>query len=252
LEVILPPPLWQRWWMQLSVALLAVAAARALHLTRVRRAVEMERVRMRIATDLHDDLGAGLSDMAVLSEVALRAGADERSDILERIAQRSREMLDSTAEIVWMISPTKDNLHELITRVRQSGERWLEPHRIAFTLEAPVARGEVRIDPDARRQFFYVFKEAITNVIRHSGATAVQARILVPARGRLVLEVADNGKGCDPARPAAVGRNGVAGMRWRAEVLGGDLSFSAGEGGGIKVRLEADVGPRRRWGGRVR
>jgi signal transduction histidine kinase len=117
------PPLWRRWWFLASAVALAGLALRAAERYRVARLLELERVRTRIATDLHDDVGSSLSQIAILSEVARqRLGPDGggAAEALGSIAATSREMVDSIGDIVWAINPRKDHLRDLTQRMRRS------------------------------------------------------------------------------------------------------------------------------------
>ena len=109
------PYFWQRWWVRLLVLTAVLGSAGAFHRVRVGRLVELERVRSRIAADLHDDIGASLSQMAVLSEVAHRRAHDMATveKHTEKIATIRRELVDSTSDIVWAVSPRHDSLNDL-------------------------------------------------------------------------------------------------------------------------------------------
>src|SRR5581483_8275915 len=116
------PPLWQRWWFLALAVLLAGAAVYFGHRYHIARVVEIERVRTRIATDLHDDIGASLSRMAILSEVVKQQnGANQEQSVrmLTDIADSARGLVDSMSDIVWSIDPRRDDLKHVITRARQ-------------------------------------------------------------------------------------------------------------------------------------
>src|ERR1022692_3413755 len=113
-------PLWQRWWMRLLMLLAASALLYNIYRYRMARLLEVERLRMRIATDLHDDIGSTLSQIALLSEVAQRRpAAVERESPLADIANLSRELVDSMSDIVWAIDPDQDRLGDLTHRMRR-------------------------------------------------------------------------------------------------------------------------------------
>lgn len=113
-------PVWQRWWFLTIAAIVISAAIYSLYSYRVRQIIKLERVRTRIATDLHDDIGSSLSKIAILSEVVRRN--PKASEPLEIIADTSREMVDSMSDIVWAINPERDNLSDLIQRIRRFAE----------------------------------------------------------------------------------------------------------------------------------
>ena len=170
LDFRIAPPIWRRWWSLTAVALLLSMTIYALHQMRVARLLELERVRTRIATDLHDDIGSSLTQIAILSEVAERRMTNRIqpwSNRISRVSTISRELVDSMSEIVWAINPRHDRLQDLAARMRRFAADILATRRIAFQFRSP-DEWQSAIDTDERRQMFLVFKEAIHNAVRHS------------------------------------------------------------------------------------
>lgn len=159
----------------------------------------IERVRTRIATDLHDDIGASLSQIAILSEVARQEAGPAPDGPLEKIARVSRETLRSMSDIIWSVDPGHDKFSELIHRMRRFGNDLFASGSIDFQFHAPTPGDDPELGADVRRQVFLIYKEALNNVARHSGAKAVEASVEMQD-GDLVLRVADNGGGLIPAR----------------------------------------------------
>src|SRR5207245_155468 len=129
------PPIWQRWWFITLVVLTLGLAAAAIYRYRVRRLIELERVRTRIASDLHDDIGSGLSRIAILSEVARHQVSVEApvGEPLAVIADASRDLVDSMSDIVWAINPNKDHLSDLVQRMRRFASDLFTARQIEFT-----------------------------------------------------------------------------------------------------------------------
>jgi signal transduction histidine kinase len=229
-------PIWQRWWF-LSLVILAVGLGfYSLYRYRVSRLLELGRVRTRIATDLHDDIGAGLSRIAVLSEVA-RHEAGSPSPVTERlsvIAGASRELVDSMSDIVWLINPARDQLRDLMQRMRRFASDVFTGRGIEFTFSAPADERHLKVGADVRRHVYLIFKEAVNNVVRHSGCT--EAHIELRAEDRwFVLMVRDDGRGFNPAQ--AGDGDGLANMRERARMMGAQLQVDSGDGRGTTVTL---------------
>ena len=242
------PPWWRRWWsIALFAAVLSGLLATAYRL-RVSQLVEMERVRTRIAMDLHDDIGASLAQIAILSEVARQQSAGGRLSVTEpltRVAAISRELTSSLGDIVWAINPRRDRLGDLVQRMRRFGGDLLHARDIDFECVAPAPLADTALSADLRRQVFLVFKECMHNIARHSGAARATAE-LTCRDGRLRLEIDDDGHGFDPQ---AVDGNGLASMRKRAELIRGRLQVISAPGQGAKILLEVPL-PRRypfRW-----
>jgi ligand-binding sensor domain-containing protein/two-component sensor histidine kinase len=247
LEFRILAPFWQRWWF---LTLLAVAAASLvywLHRIRVVRLLELERIRSRIATDLHDDIGASLSQIAVLSEVVrmeLARGENHGEQPLMRIASVSRELVDSMSEIVWSVNPQKDRLRDLAQHAREFAEDVFVNRNIVFEFRGGGAARDLKLGMEARRQVFLVFKECVNNIARHSGCSRVEANLETEGDW-LVLRVADNGHGFDPVAsdirlPSAHG-HGLESMRSRARNLGGNLDVQTGCDRGVTVTLRVPL-----------
>jgi signal transduction histidine kinase/streptogramin lyase len=248
----IPAPLWRRPWFVALVGLALAAAAVALDRLRVRRLLEVANLRTRIATDLHDDIGANLTRIAVTSEVARRlagedgAGADRR---LASIAELARESITSLAEIVWAVHPERDRLEDLIGKMREFAEDLVQSRDIELRFDGPGPDGGARLDIDVRRDLFLIFKEAIRNAVRHSGCSRISVDVRADASG-LVLQVRDDGSGFDP--DAVPDGNGLVSMRRRAEGIGARLSVETRREGGTSVRLIRPTAGTRFGAGRAR
>ncbi|HEV2687992.1 MAG TPA: two-component regulator propeller domain-containing protein [Bryobacteraceae bacterium] len=241
------PPIWKRWWF-LSLALaLAIALVFAAHRYRLAQMVNLERMRTAIATDLHDDIGASLSQIAILSEVARVGGNGEGrpGEPLERVATLARELVDSMGDIVWSIRSEPRGVDSLIRRMREFALDLLGSQGIDFELRTPPTGENVQLSLQARRQLFLMFKECIHNAARHSGCTAVVAELKVVDR-EVTLTIEDNGSGLNSTEraPGSVGGTGIPNMRRRAESLGGRMQMTSkpGEGCLVSIHLPAHRG----------
>jgi hypothetical protein len=160
------PPLWQRWWFVTLVLLTVGLGIATIYRYRVQRLIELERVRTRIATDLHDDIGASLSLIAMLSEVAQRQvprGNPSVAEPLSSIATASRELVDSMSDIVWAVNPRKDRFSELVKRMRGSPvTRYFRG--ISLCNSKPPDDHDFKLGADARREIFFIVKEGVNNI----------------------------------------------------------------------------------------
>jgi signal transduction histidine kinase len=235
------PPLWQRWWFLMLAGMVLAAAAYIAYRYRVARLVEMERIRTRIAADLHDDIGSNLSRIALLSEVVHRQMPKTDRETGERLAlisSISRESVDAMSDIVWAINPKRDRLRDLAQRMRRFAEDAFNARNIGYRFRAPGAEQDLKLGADMRREVFLIFKEAVNNMIRHSGCSEAEIDFQIEG-GRLVLRMSDNGKGYDPT---SVGDgHGLASMRERARKLGGDLKFDSCQSQGMTILLRVPV-----------
>jgi ligand-binding sensor domain-containing protein/signal transduction histidine kinase len=235
-------PVWQRWWFQSLAALGLVVVVFAAHKHRVARLVALERVRMRIAADLHDDIGGSLSRISIQSEVARReATASGESPVrrLEEIADSARGLVDALADVVWSVDPRRDDLASLMRRVREYADDVLPGSGVRWTYTAPPHLDHVKLDPQARRHLFLFLKEAITNVVRHAGARSASLTIDLAPR-ELRLELRDDGRGFIPDAPSCAGdpdRHGIASMRARAARLAALIAIESSPTAGTCVSL---------------
>jgi len=234
--------MWQRWWFLTIAAILTALMAYAAVRYRFARLIELERVRTRIATDLHDDIGSNLSLVAMLTEVVRREVGQEDPRVMERlklVARVSRELVDSMSDIVWAVNPNKDWIRELTQRMRRFASDLLTARGITIHFRAEGADQDVKMGAELRRQIYLIFKETLNNVVRHSECSVADIELKIDG-GELLLRVRDNGKGFDQST-AAEG-NGLASMRRRAQEQGGVMRIASESGRGTTVTLRVPLG----------
>jgi signal transduction histidine kinase len=216
-------------------------AEEALRRSREERIAELERVRKRIATDLHDDIGSSLTRISILSEVVRQRKDRESSpatDPLSVIADSARDLVDSMSDIVWAINPKKDHLHDLTQRMRRFAADSFTARNITLRMRLPDAEEDVALGANLRRELFLIFKEAVNNMLRHSACTEADMELTL-AGGSLRLRLSDNGRGFDPDR--AGDGHGLLSMRDRARGLGGDFRVCSEPGHGTTIELAIDL-----------
>lgn len=235
------PPLWQRWWFIAAAATALGAIGYRLYRARLAHLLAIERVRTRIATDLHDDLGSSLSRIAILSEVASRRAAAREAITtqIQDIGKSARELVDVASDIVWSTDPRRDDLESLLVRLRSFASDVLEGRGIAWSMAAPAEPDRIKLGPERRRQLFLILKEAIHNAARHAGAARVDITI-VRGDGVLTATVRDDGRGFDAG--ARSDGNGLASMRARAERAGGTLRIASSPTTGTSLIVRVPVG----------
>lgn len=230
------PPFWQSSWFLILIAGLVALFIYLVVQNRIKRLVDLERMRTRIATDLHDDIGANLTRIAMLSEVATRQSWNGGGqNLLPSIADIARESVESMNDIVWAISPDHDRLLDLVRRMRTHAEDVFTFRNIDLTFSAPNAETDLHLSVGVRRDLLLVFKEAVNNAARHSGCTRVEIGLGIEDN-RLTLIVADNGRGFDSNN--GHDGQGLRSMRRRAETLSGRLDLRSEIGGGTTVTFE--------------
>jgi len=198
---------------------------------------EMEQERTRIAQDLHDELGSGITEIGMLVD-RVKSGTvpdEKRKQHLEQMGGKAREMVTALDEIVWAMNPRHDSLASLVSYFCLYAERFLGLANIRWRLEGPTGPVDQVMDSRQRHQLFLAFKEALTNVVRHSGATEVRLGIQVEP-GKLLFLIADNG--CGLSSNIRTGEmDGLANMRARIEKLGGEFEMAGEPGQGTTLRF---------------
>ncbi|HMO66533.1 MAG TPA: histidine kinase, partial [Verrucomicrobiota bacterium] len=238
------------WFPALVAALLAGGAlgAHRLRVRLVRRRLALEnelglaRERERIARDMHDDVGASLTQIALLAERARRPGGAEAGPILGRIAAAARDSARAMDAIVWAVNPRNDRLEPLAAYLCQCAREYLEPAGVRCRLDVPPLLPDRPVPGAVRHHLLLVLKEALGNAVRHAAAAEVTVRLGLED-GERVLAVTENGRGFNPAAAPAGrpgGGNGLANHRRRLESLGGRLVLRSAPGAGTTV--EARVG----------
>ncbi len=200
-----------------------------------RRSLEQERAR--VAHDLHDELGAGLTEMGILGALAKNPNVppEEKEGYLNRLTDSASALVTGLDEIVWAINPQYDSLGSLATYYSFFAERFLNLAGMVCRLEVAEDLPEAPLDSHVRHSIFLAFKEALNNIVRHSGASEVRLVIAVVER-ELAISIHDNGRGL-PEAGVGPGSDGLAGMRDRLRQLGGHCELVSGEGTTVVFRL---------------
>jgi ligand-binding sensor domain-containing protein/two-component sensor histidine kinase len=239
--IYIKPPFWRSYWFMSTLLFLVALVIYAFHSMRVTRLLAVEKLRNRVARDLHDDMGSTLSTINILSSMAKsRVAIDpvKTGEYLGKISDNSQRMMDAMDDIVWSIKPSNDSMQKIVARMREFATNVLEAKEIEFDFRVDESVFDITLNMEARRDFFLVFKEAINNAAKYSKASMVVSRIGLHHK-RLVLLVEDNGVGFDAE--TADGGNGLCNMQKRADSMHGRLQFMSKPGEGTHVTLNIPV-----------
>jgi len=254
LLVTVLPPFWQEWWFLtlVTLALLGLIVGSVHYvstqklqrqLVTLRQQEALEKERARIARDLHDQLGANLTQVALLGEMA-ESDKDlphEVEGYAQQICQTARDTTRALDEIVWTVNPSNDTLDGLINYVCKYAQEYLALAGLRYRIEVPPQLPGIPITPELRHNVFLASKEAVNNVVKHAQATSAWLRLeLEPSQ--FTLEIEDDGRGL-AAGDEAKGRNGLRNMRRRMEDVGGRFEARPGNGCGTCIRLTAPIPP---------
>ena len=255
LAVTVQPPFWRKpWFLAASVlSLLGVLAGtiylistaklkRQLRLAQQKELIEHERAR--IARDLHDQLGANLTQITLLGEMAetdkeLPAEIEQHA---QQICATARETTRSLDEIVWAVNPSNDTLESLANYACKYAQDYFAMAGIRFRSELPAGLPPIPILPEVRHNIFLAFKEAVNNVVKHAHATEARVKLQLEP-GQFILSVADNGRGLGDLSAKQL-RNGLKNMRRRLADVRGQFEIAPAAEGGTLVKLSVPVKPK--------
>ncbi len=248
IKLVVTPPWWRTKWF-IGLAWLAAAAAlfgmyRFISLQKLRRKLDLlqqqhalEKERARIAKDMHDELGASLTQIGILSELAKRESANppavERH--ADKIFDTSRKVVNTLDEIVWAVNPKNDVLDKLAPYILQYAEEFFEITPIRCRLDAPGSWPACPVSAEIRHNLFLTVKEALNNIVKHAEASEVQIHLALHGPVFEIL-IEDNGKGFSPDPLDAAG-NGLPNMRKRMEDIGGQFEMSSQPGKGTRLKV---------------
>lgn len=247
--LIIAPPFYANLWFRtaLLVSLLAIAlgmerlvARRRMQrkLEKLKRTQAVQQERARIARDIHDDLGTVLSRISMVSEAAaLESESGSRQEQrLNEICETSRQLTRTMEEIVWAQDPQHDSLDNMVSYICSFASDLLGVARIACRLDIPLDLPNIPLNAEQRHEVFLVFKEALNNIIKHSGASEVRISLRIdPDTIRLVIE--DNGRGFEATTLPDGRGNGLSNMRNRLQRLGGKVDVHSKPGKGTRVEI---------------
>jgi signal transduction histidine kinase len=252
LDFVVLEPFWKSPWFWISGAvalgLLVWLGGRAIiqrgirqHLARVEQEHMIERERLRIARDLHDDLGARLTHISLVSGLAeSEPQSASTREHFQKIAGMARELVAALYQTVWTVNPEHDHLESLVNYICQLTQNLCETARIRCRIHSCKVPSQRRVTSETRHNVTLAVKEALHNAIKHAGASEITVRMEFHDP-RLRITIADDGRGFDPATVAA--GNGLGNMRRRMTLIGGMLSLESSGESGTWVHFEVPIPP---------
>ncbi len=209
------------------------------------QSVKLHRERLRIARDMHDEMGARLTYIALLADRTRREGevpSGDQGRVLSTLADNARSAVDALDTIVWAVSPQHDTVGGLADYLCEYAPSYLKAAGVQCRLDIHVGKPEHALPLLVRHELLMAVKEALQNVVKHAGATAIRFSVRQEP-DTLELAVTDDGRGF-PTQPDGAGRNGLANMRQRLSEVGGDCHTGPGDDGrGACVRFTIPLGP---------
>lgn len=239
LEIVIRIPFWQSLWFRFLLLLLLLGIAyyfSTLYLDykirheklKLEKEQAVDQERARISSDMHDDLGSGLSTIRLLSEVAKRKIQDPtQTREIERISETAGEMVDKMSEIIWAMSSSNDSLANLIAYMRSFAAEFLEHAHITHQFYIPETIPNIKLSGGTRRNIYLAVKESLHNVVKHAKATEVIVEVKM--HKNMTIMIKDNGKGFDQEKVRLFG-NGLKNIQKRMISVGGNADISSNNG----------------------
>jgi signal transduction histidine kinase len=241
LKINIPPPFWATIWF-ISLLIISVTGLVAYFITSyVRQLLAVERLRTKLAADLHDNIGASLTEISILSEVISKKIKDKNEGIqknLKRISEDSRSLIDKMSDIVWLVNPKRDSLYDLILRLEDTYSELLSMTDISFTSKNLKSLEKITLTMERRQHLYLIFKEGINNCITHGECTAINLDAHVNNKN-LEMILTDNGKGFEVDHEYL--GNGLKNMIQRAEQIGGELIIKSEIGKGTRLEFHGKI-----------
>jgi signal transduction histidine kinase/ligand-binding sensor domain-containing protein len=214
-------------------------------LARLQEQHAIERDRTRIAKDIHDDVGAGLTQITLLTELARRE-PDQAGANLERISESARTLTKAMDEIVWAVDPQHDTFDGLMDYISAYAEDFLRMAGVRCRMDFPATLPEMRVDAELRYNLFLALKESLNNIVKHAKASEVWLRLRVEAKS-FTLIIEDNGQGLSAANTASSDRitsgSGLTNMEKRLQAVGGRCQIHSDAGQGTRVEMTVATNP---------
>jgi signal transduction histidine kinase len=224
LIIVIRPPFWQTGWFRSLLVALIVLILAGLYKYRINQLLKLQGMRNDISRDLHDDVGATLGSIRILSEVVktkMEAGEqDQAYSLLKKISSHSLEMVENMNDIVWAINPKNENVEKVVQRLTDFAQSTCASRDIQLEVKAEEAALKQKLATESMKNIYLIVKEAMNNAIKHSGCHKLKVAVKYQA-GALEISVFDDGKGFDP-KLVRTG-NGLFNMESRAKEMKGSV-----------------------------
>lgn len=235
IKIIINPPFWQTWWFVTLIIIFIAFFIYYISTIRIKNQLEIEKLKLKIASDLHDNIGSGLTEISILSEVAERNKDNTNSAVkkdLRKISDTARLLVDSMSDIVWVVNPQRDSLHDLIVKLKDSYNEFFSSIGISFQVKNVEKSDDIKLPMEYKQNLLLMFKEAINNAIKHSSCKKIILEALYKDH-TIEIMLKDDGIGFD-SKLVNYG-NGIRNMKNRADRLKGSLKVNSEKGKGTSI-----------------
>jgi signal transduction histidine kinase/ligand-binding sensor domain-containing protein len=238
LTIVIKPPFWNTWWFYILTGFTIGGLLWMIYRYRIRQLKRILAMRAKISQDLHDEVGATLSGVTLMSELAndkLKAPkVEEAQKIIERITSESKEMAEKMNDIVWAINPVNDSMVKVLNKIQSFGNNLCSSRNIHFHFNRPEGIEEVSLNMQVRNNIYLISKEAINNAVKYSEAKNIHFT-LSGKKNNYMLKISDDGKGFDTGLWHS--GNGISNMKTRAAEIKGQMKIYSEKEKGTVIEL---------------
>ena len=238
-KLTINPPFWLTWWFITLVIIIAGTTVYYLSTLKIKQQLAIERLKTKLAADLHDNVGSSLTEISILSEVAAQTnnGLGD-SKVLKSISETARQLVDTMSDIVFVVNPERDSLHDLIIKIKDSYYDFLTSAGISFRVRNIDKADDIKLPMDYKQNLLLIFKEGINNAIKHSKCKTILLEAKV--KGDLIeMTLSDNGCGYDQENINF--GNGIRNIESRAGKINGKVEWISGSGNGTTLKFVGKI-----------
>lgn len=238
LTLIIIPPWWRSWWFYGLAASITFSITYVLYRYRLAQLMKLERVRNRIARDLHDEVGSSISTIAIYSKIVrehLGSASFNNEPLLNKITDNANEIMEAMSDIVWNINTKNDAFGQIIIRMREHAHQLFEAKGYTLHLEFDEALNSMKLEMEKRRDFYLIYKEALNNIAKYANGKNVWVS-LGTHNAQTHLTIRDDGQGFD-IETIRKSSNGLTNIKFRTTTLQGNIKIISAPGEGTEIRL---------------
>jgi len=235
--LIIAPPFWLRWWFILLCVVAFAIPAILIIKFRLDKIKSIEKLKTKLAADIHDNIGAGLTEISILSELVandIPAESENAKSKLQYIGHTARKLVDDLSDIVWVINPNQDSLYDLIIRLKNSYNEVFTYMGISFKTDNLEKLADMKLSMEYRQNLFLIFKEGINNCIKHSKCKKIALQVNI--KGNVIqMSLKDDGQGL--VEKSGRKGNGLVNIKTRAKIIGGKVYWHSVPNEGTTVNF---------------
>jgi ligand-binding sensor domain-containing protein/two-component sensor histidine kinase len=229
-------PFWQKWWFIAVCILMLGSLVYLLYRYSLQQLIRLQKVRNRIATDLHDEIGSNLTNISILSSLTKKNifEPNKAGDFLQRISEEVSSSSHALDDIIWSVNTSHDTMEQIVARMRRYAAELFDAANIRYEFYLDPAFEEKKIDMEQRRDVYLLYKEAVNNISKHAGAKQVSIHLAI-THNQLLMQIKDDGKSFDTGKE--FNRHGLKGMKERVSKWKGKIEIESAEQKGTTIRI---------------